>query len=311
MFYTIREWLHRNNVLSNRLYALIAINVVVFLSGILLNIIELIARGPHVMWVESLQRFFGMPGDARVFLTRPWGIVTSLFVHQDVFHILFNMLFVYVFGNIFSFYLGHRRILWLYLFGGMSGCLLYLIGSHVLPQMGDISKTYCIGASAAATAIMVATAYKFPDQEIRLLLLGNVKIKYIVLVVLFMDFLAVSRMAANTGGHVAHIGGGIYGLVYIVLLNRGIDLSDFPKAIGAFFKQLFGKKVITPPKRYASMSVKVTRSQESTRAPRANAAREDDFQERLDAILDKIRLNGYGSLTTEEKNFLFEAGNRM
>lgn len=261
------------------LLRLVAVNVCVFL---LLRVIGAVAMlSGHEQWLSVVMGCLRLPADVAVLAMRPWTVVTYMFVQYDVLHLLLNILWLYWFGLVFVEIATQRRLVALYLFGGFAGALLYIASAN-LPGTGVVSGGL-MGSSAAVIAITVATAVMAPDYKINLLFFGEVSLKWVALVMIAIDVIGFS--AGNTGGHVAHAGGAIAGLVYGWYGRRGIDLSvGFNRMIDRLANLM---------KRSGSGG------SSSRRQPVATDA------QKLDDILDKIRRSGYGSLTSDERNILF------
>lgn len=280
------------------LIKLILINVAVF---VVVNIISL----PFILFLKDnpidLVSWLSLYTSPKNLLHHPWGIFTYMFLHEGFFHILFNMLFLYWFGQIVQDMIGKPKILPIYIFGGLAGGLLFILAYNFLPLFGNVvASASCIGASAGVMAIVLAAATIAPDYEIGLMFFGPVKIKWIALVYVILDIIGIQ--SGNAGGHIAHLGGALFGFIYIKQLQNGNDFARPFYAVIDFFKNLFKKKTklkveYKREKEYAS-----TFSNKQT-APNKN---EINKQERLDAILDKINRSSYDSLSKEEKDFLFK-----
>ncbi|WKZ67363.1 MAG: rhomboid family intramembrane serine protease [Flavobacteriales bacterium] len=276
---------------------LILVNAAVFL---LLRLVDLpfwaVRReGPDILgWLWSTSNL-------RDLLHRPWTVVTYMFVHWDFLHLFFNLMLLWFMGRIFEDLLGGRRVLGNYLLGGLSGLALYVAGYNILPVFADLAPISTIhGASAAVMAVLVGIAAYRPDLEVHLLLFGAVRLKWVALVLVLIDLVSV-RSSGNSGGHLAHIGGAIYGYAASMQLRKGNDWSlSFVNALDRLFSLVRRKK---------GPRMRVTRPAAARGRSDAdyNQARRDD-QARIDAILDKISRSGYDSLTKEEKATLFKAG---
>lgn len=288
---------------DNTLLHLIFINVMVFVVLGLVNVIMLLAGGSYEMYVAYIQRWLALPSDLWTLATRPWTFITYQFMHSmtNWFHLIFNMLVLYWFGRIFQEYLGNQKLLATYLLGGLAGGVIFLLAYNVLPVFTDaLPYTNLIGASASVLAILVGAATLLPDYSIRLLLIGNVRLKYIALVLVVIDLLSLA--GSNSGGHFAHLGGAIWGFVYIKQLQAGNDLGRWLTVLLQRIKGLFSR----------DSSFKVHRSKGSSkpREQKKKSGPDDVSQERIDEILDKISTSGYDSLTEREKEILFRASNR-
>lgn len=278
---------------------LILVNAAVFL---LLRLVDLpfwaVRReGPDILgWLWSTSNL-------RELLHRPWTVVTYMFVHWDFLHLFFNLMLLWFMGRIFEDLLGGRRVLGNYLLGGLSGLALYVAGYNTLPVFADLAPISTIhGASAAVMAVLVGIAAYRPDLEVHLLLFGAVRLKWVALVLVLIDLVSV-RSSGNSGGHLAHIGGAIYGYAASMQLRNGNDWSlAFVNALDRLVN--LGRRKKGPRMRVSRPTAARGRSDAEY-----NQARRDD-QARIDAILDKISRSGYDSLTKEEKATLFKAGGR-
>jgi hypothetical protein len=218
-----------------------------------------------------------------------------MFLHENIWHILFNMLVLYFSGSIFLEYLGERRFSITYILGGLTGALLYIIAFNIFPVFSPVlNVSTAIGASAAVMAILIAIATYIPHYAVHLLFLGPVKLKYIALFYIVIDLLSIS--SSNSGGHIAHLGGAIYGYLYIKSTQRGNDLA-------LNLNKLFNKLLV-----WFKAKPKMNTVYSSNKKRETNVSKAD--QSRVDSILDKISKSGYESLSKEEKEFLFKSSNR-
>ncbi|MFN8287273.1 MAG: rhomboid family intramembrane serine protease [Chitinophagales bacterium] len=267
---------------------LIAVNVALFLVFVVASLIL-----EHTFLSQNLLNYVGVPADVIVLARRPWTLFSYMFSHAGLFHVIFNMIGLYWFGEIFVLYLGERRVLPLYVLGGLAGALIYLAAFNLIPAFKpQVASSVLVGASGSIFAIMFATVAINPDHKVSLLLFGEVKIVYVALGALLIGIISVLQ-GSNQGGVMAHLGGAIYGYAYIKALHSGTDIS------GPFSSSASGLKNIF--KRRAKMKVthKATTRLESKDPNQAE-------QEQIDKILDKISRSGYDSLTKEERDFLFE-----
>jgi len=273
---------YKITTLSSKLYLLIWINVGAFLA---VNVV-----GSVVGWIagtEIIKAYTGeylyLPSYLPKLLVRFWTPVTYMFMHASILHILFNMLSLYWFGQIFEEFLGKKRTIVLYLMGGLAGGLLFVIAFNLLPLFSYVKQvSYVVGASASVMAIVVAAATTVPNYEISLILLGPVKIKWIALFYVAVDFLLTT--GPNAGGQIAHLGGALIGFVYVKQLQRG---NDWIEGITKIFKPKSKLKVVS-----------TNRDKGTSAKPR---------QDEVDEILDKISHTGYESLNKHEKEVLFRA----
>ncbi|MEX8546413.1 MAG: rhomboid family intramembrane serine protease [Mucilaginibacter sp.] len=266
---------------GNRLNMLIGINVIVFVFLSLLGVVEMLTTRNAVI-SATINDYLAVPSYLPKLLIRFWTPLTYMFLHSGFFHILFNMLWFYWMGGIFQEYLGGKKLVDLYIIGGLAGAFLYVLFYNVFPLFADVKTvSTTVGASAAVMAIIVATATLLPDYTIQLLFLGSVKLKWIALFYVLFDLISIT--GPNAGGEISHIGGAIAGFFYI----KHIQGST---ALGRAFERFSKPKTLhVVSKNYAK---------NSTVRPK---------EEEIDSILDKISQSGYASLTKKEKEILFNA----
>ena len=276
---------------------LIFLNIVVFvlmnLGTFIFNIIM-----DNQALAAAYQSIFTLPADLGKLVRRPWTILTHMFAHGGIFHILFNMLWLYWMGRILREFLGDSKILPLYIYGALTGAALYIISFNLLAGFSDrVPFAEALGASAAVMAIVIATATLLPDYSIGLLFFGQVKLKWLALVFILFDIVGINGM--NAGGSIAHLGGALFGYIFIKQLQRGNDFSrGFNKLQDSVMNLFSGRR---KPK----VSYKNTSRIKDNSARAETHSNNKDQQERLDAILDKIAQSGYDSLSKDEKEFLF------
>ena len=315
MFESIWADVKQQFKMGNMVTRLVILNVAVFVFVNVVKLLILIFNG----WDKSstafqdFLHFFCMSSDIWFVLTHPWVIFTHMFLHEGFLHILFNMLFLYWFGRIVGGFIGDRKILPLYLMGGLVGMVVYFVSFNLLGY-SDATTGYALGASAAVMAVVVAAGAIAPDYIMRLLFLGDVKLKYIAAALLFLDLIGIGNNY-NTGGHFAHLGGAFFGWFFIGQLKQGNDLSipvnNILDKVFAFFNGLFGKSSRRPKVIYRDPNLKKkSRSDKRSSGNRSSDDNGASHQEKLDSILDKIKQSGYESLSAEEKEFLFNASKK-
>ncbi|MFW5915989.1 MAG: rhomboid family intramembrane serine protease, partial [Bacteroidota bacterium] len=287
----IRETFKRgSNVIK-----LIYINAAVFLA---IKIIQVLAFLFGFNDISSITvHWLSVPAELGTLVTRPWTLLTYMFLHESFFHILFNLLWLYVFGRIFLMYLNEKKLLSVYLVGGLAGAALYILSFNIFPAFRDVvTLSFALGASASVMAIVIAISVYVPDFSINLLLLGPVKLKYIALFTIILDVLSIP--SSNSGGHIAHLGGALFGYLYISQYRKGKIIT---KGFDRFMDELFS--LFKPKPKF-----KVTHKQHRPKTDIEYNKEKAKRQERINKILEKISKKGYESLTKEEKEILFKAG---
>ncbi len=286
----------RDNILKSfrsgtSLTRLIYINVAVFIIISVVSIIAFLLNNQTIP-VKVID-LLSVPASLSALLVRPWTIITYMFTHKDIWHILFNMLWLYWFGRIFLEYLDQRKLVAVYLLGGICGAIVYVLSFNIFPvYQGIINESVAIGASASVMAIVIAIAAYVPNYTINLLFIGRIRIIYVALVIFILT--SAVDFSVNSGGKLAHIGGALFGYLFTLNIKKGRDIGRGINRIIDFFATLF-----KPRKK-----MKVTYKKPATEYDYNKLKTER--QARINQILDKISKGGYDSLTKEEKEILFK-----
>ncbi len=270
---------------GNYLFQIIIVNAVVFVG---LNLV--IALTPKNVSIEII-RFFALSADVSTYYWMVWTYFTYMFTHLGLSHFIFNMLWLYWMGIILSDLYGHKRVLELYVYGGLAGGFIYVISALILPVVSI--NSYLIGASAGVMAVMIAIGVLQPNYKLHLPFLGPIAIKYIVLIGFLTS--TVVDLNFNTGGKLAHFGGAAYGVLFAYYLPRGLDINE---PITKWFLKIFELFKSQPKIKVVHSNKNFKKSNEK---PKVN-------QSTIDAILDKISKYGYDSLSKKEKDDLFKFG---
>lgn len=273
---------------------LFIMNVAIWLLMLFLPIADYLYALPSGSAKTGWYEWLALSSQWDVVLHRPWTLLTYMFLHDGFWHILFNMLMLYFGGTMCCRYLNSRRFGWIYLASGIVGALLYLLVYNLFP-VGRLQVSMLVGASAAVLGVFVAVAAYVPNQEVSLWLVRtfNIKLKWLAFIFVIIDLLSIP--ACNAGGHIAHIGGALFGWLFVIVM-RWMNNRQGPT---------LGRK-----KRKPLFSNRKKRSSSSGRSGRPLSDEEFNLrraeeQKRIDAILDKISKSGYDSLSKAEKAFLF------
>lgn len=308
MFDSIVQDVKQQFSYGNAIVRLIIVNTAVFiLLMVVFAMIGLFGGSNYGAIQEVVRSYISLNSDFLTNLKRPWVLITHMFAHYQLFHFVMNMLVLYWFGRIFGDLLGDRRVVPLYLMGGLVGALFYLIGVNFI----YISPGTLVGASGSILAIVVAAAIVAPDYGVNMILIGRVPLKYIALAYIVMDFAGLASLS-NVGGHFAHFGGMLMGWLYIYLVRNGNDPADSVNQFFDWIKGFFEKN--KKPKSNLKVSYKSQNVSKTKKVKRQSVGKQSsdtvgDHQKKLDSILDKISKSGIESLTKEERDFLDKASN--
>jgi membrane associated rhomboid family serine protease len=252
--------------------ALILINSVVYLAQVLTTRSGVV-DSYFALWPDRVVSQFSL-----------WQLFTYMFLHGSVFHILFNMFALWMFGADVERALGSVRFLWYYLSTGIGAALFHM-------AFNWDSLTPVLGASGAIYGILVAFAVLFPEREITLLLFFvipiHLKAKYLAGIFMVIALLAglQSQLSGSDGvAHLAHLGGGLVGF----LLLRGTYLV-----------------------RSWTFELRKRWQWQQMARQRQRQTKKNEKRIEIDALLDKINQVGYENLTAKEKSFLKKAAEQL
>ncbi|MFH6999166.1 rhomboid family intramembrane serine protease [Flavobacterium sp. FlaQc-57] len=243
----------------------------------------------------NFPNWLALSSDPQVFMFKPWTLLTYAFFHGSFLHLFFNMIVLNFASQLFLTFFTQKQYLGVYILGAIFSGIIFTLSYYVLNISAPI-----VGASAAIMAILAAVTTYQPLMGVRLMFVGNVKLWHVTAVILILDLMQLRL--DNTGGHISHLAGALFGFIYMKSLQNGTDLSIVISKILDFFTNLFKKSPSTPftkvHKNYKKPTEKVT----------SRIVTKDKTQQQIDEILDKISQSGYDCLTKEEKEFLFKAG---
>lgn len=288
---------------GSSLSILIIINVMIWIVIQAAKVILFIYNNPDGNAASTMVlHVLAIPASVPVLIERPWTLLTYMFLHIDIWHLLFNMIWLYWFGRIFLEFLSSRQLVFVYLLGGFAGALVYVIAFNVFPVFIEIVPvSFALGASASVMAIVTAISFYVPNYTIQLFLFGRIRILYLAIALFVFDFFMIP--SGNAGGHLAHIGGALFGVVFSQLYR----MTNKPEKTGnynAFFSNL--------KDRFQRKQTAYQGPQDFTRpvSDEEYNRKKRESQQRVDEILEKISKGGYDSLTKEEKEFLFKTSSK-
>lgn len=288
----IKRTFKHGSVLTRLIY----INLGVFLVVQIIGVVFYLTGKSNI-----LPDLLSVPSKISEILKRPWTPVTYMFLHTGFIHLLFNILGLYWFGKLFLYRLEGSKLLSVYLLGGLSGAVFYVVSYNLFPVFETINGLL-LGASASVFAILVAIAFYDPNNEIHLSFIGSFQLKYIALFYVLLSVIGIS--ATNPGGNIAHLGGAFWGWFYIFQLRKGKD-------IGAGFVKYLDKIAISIQNLFKPKNnLKVTFKQPPPSDDYEYNRLKKTEQEEVNRILEKIGKKGYDSLSKSEKELLFKQGEK-
>lgn len=271
---------------------LILLNVLCFILPLFLNTVLFLFNIQTDFYVG----WFELSASLSELLFKPWTLVSYSFMHSGFFHLFWNMYLLFFASRLFLNLFTPKTFFNLYFLGVIVGGLTFMLSYALFPAFQN-SNPIMIGASAGVMAVFIFMSTYSPDLEVRLILF-NLKLRYLGIAFVLLDVVQIPY--GNAGGHIAHLGGSALGFFYARRLSQGVDIGEpFGNTIVSIIN-MFKKK----PK----MKTVYKKQKHSHAGTSFN--KKDDFQKRIDEILDKISVSGYESLSQEEKDFLFRAGKK-
>ncbi len=288
MFQSVADDIKAQFSYGNMVTKIILVNLFVFFFIIIVKAFT--PSGSEVY--DTLIDWLALPSDGWKLIKVPWTLFSYMFLHEGLWHFAWNMLMLFWFGRILGDLIGDRRILPLYIIGGLAGALMFLIYTQLSGTVANVR-----GASGAISCFIVAGGFVAPEYNIRLLLIGNVKLKYVALALFLLDLVSIAE-GNNVAGNFTHIGGAIMGGLFVYMLRQGLDLtSQFPSKVGLSQKKSTAPMTVVHNKKFPK--------RKTDKEPRPV-----NVQDRIDEILDKINATGYDSLKAEEKDFLYRVSKK-
>jgi len=285
---------------GNALVALFTINVIFFLLLITIQVIYSFFQANEGSFTTQVVQYFEMPASLTELSERPWTILTYMFSHIKVLHILSNMLWLWAFGFILQELTGNRKLIPIYIYGGLAGAIVFVASTYLIPSLKPFAaNSSLIGANAANMAVAVATTTLAPQYRFFRNLNGGIPIWILTLIYIFVDFAGVASLGAAFS--LAHLSGGVAGFAFVYLLRKEKDGSVWMNNVYSWFMNLFN-----PAKKQEQSSIKEKVFYKADgRKPYHKTS--NVTQQRVDEILDKINQKGFHLLTDEEKNILKRA----
>ncbi len=282
----IKTSFQQGTLLTKLIYINLGVFLVVCLTQVFMTLF-----GHYSNWVSYLQ----LPSDLDGLLHRPWTIITYMFLHEGITHLIFNVLSLYWLGQLFLMFFSQKDLVGVYILGGLVGGAVYILAFNIFPLFDGVYGVL-EGASASIMAIVLAPAVYSPGFRVRLFLVGNVKIEWIAAVYVLLSILGIA--SSNAGGELSHLGGALAGVLFAVFYKKGQNIVSWTEKPISWIINLFRRK----PKMDVSYGAEEARN-ETDQQYNERKKRESD---NIDRILEKIKKGGYESLTDDERKQLFK-----
>ena len=297
MFSRLLHGFRKSNIVVQFIYANVALYITVVSIGVFSVLFNAAPLAGNVVGVLEL------PSSFVQLAYKPWTLLSYMFLHEHLSHIIWNMLALYLFGKIFMNFYSVRHFVGVYLLGGVAGGIAFLLSYNIFPYFAPYVGHSClVGASASVLAIVVASAVRAPGYRINLFLFGSVKLSTLALVSVGISVLMLP--GDNAGGNFAHLGGAFAGWVVAYMLNKGVDVTAIVNKPLDALLSCFRKR---PGKQRRKGRFTYSASMGSRASDYDYNARKKAGEAEIDRILEKIKKGGYASLSEEEKKRLFDA----
>lgn len=290
----------------NMAIRLVGVNLVVFVGLLFVKVAFLLTGQSKDLFNTEILPWAVLSADPSTILTHPWTILTFMFVHINFWHLLSSVIWLWWFGELLQGISGFRRVVPVYVYGGLAGALFFVLAYAFIPGLHSyqaIANSVDIGAAASVIAIIICATVIAPKYRVFPMLAGGIPI-YVIAII----YVALSLLGQGGGlpyGYiVAQTGGALLGLGFALRLKKGYD----PGA--GLNKALYWLGHILDPADDRLQPIRVN----ANKAKKGVKKLEPPYKRigpvpttRVDDILDKINEHGYKSLTSEEKEILLRA----
>lgn len=227
-----------------------------------------------------------------------WTFLSSLFFAGYIYELIWMMLLLYWFGNILGDLLGDMTILPAYLFTGIIGSILF----YIFIYFSGVQYQYFSGVGSATIGIITASAFIAPDYNLRIVLVGKIAIKYLVLAIISINI--VYLIAVNDLKYISYCGSILASWYFIYDIRHGRNIQ---KGFNKFFDRIVFIFGFLKFKKESKLKV----TYKSRRLNEINRNDSKPSETKLNHILEKINNLGYDNLTRDEKEFLFKSSREL
>jgi membrane associated rhomboid family serine protease len=302
---------------GNALVQLILLNAVLFVILLFIYIFYELNNTPAVIYDMKIVPWVSLPVSFEKLSSRPWTVLTFMFADDknNIFRFIGNIFWLSGFGYILQDLTGNRKLIPIYLYGGLAAALCFLLANWAFPGLhaigagaveaaraagaAGVAGAGLLGANPSIMALAIATTTAAPDYRIFPMINGGIRLWILTLFYVIINFYSIHFGDGSV--YIANFAGGLAGWLFIFFLRKGYDGSIWINHLFDWFNNLFnpaGKKHTKSPK--DQFYYKVSGTQPFKKIPNIT-------QQRIDEILDKINQQGYRFLTDEEKEILKRA----
>jgi membrane associated rhomboid family serine protease len=248
---------------------------------------------------KDVLSLFILSADLNKLISHPWTIITHMFVHDNIWKIFANMLWLWCFGYIMQDMAGNKKIIPVFIYGALGGAIAFVLAYHLIPSL-KVQLPYAgiTGASAGVMALAIATTMLSPGYRIFPLIGGGIPLWGLTAFYIISDLATISF--SDTGYLISHIAGAITGFLFVLFLRKGFDPGAWMNHFFDWVNNLFN-----PDKPKKGKDIKEELFYKSSASPYIKTP--NLTQQRVDEILDKINQHGYNFLSDEEKELLKRA----
>ena len=285
---------------NNSLVMLFAINSLAFVILKFIYVIYQMSGLNLDAFYTNIFNWFALPANITKIGTRPWSIITGMFVHDDIWPVLPAMFWLGVFGYVLQDLTGNKRLIPIYIYGGLVGAFVYALTYNLVPGLqAGMASASLFGSNAAIMAVAIATTTVKPDYRFFPMINGGIPLWIVTFVFVIIDIISIHL--GDPAKYLAHMAGAATGFIFIYQLRKGRDWSVGMNNLFDWFNDLFNPNKKTRKKNIRDeFFYKVHGAHPYKRIPNVT-------QKRIDEILDKINVEGYHLLTDEEKDILRRA----
>lgn len=285
---------------GNTLVLLIVFNIIVYIILNFIKLVYLFDNSSEGVFVSKIISYISVSAPPAVFATRPWTLLTYMFSHYKILDLVTSMLWLWGFGYIFQHLTGNKKLIPVYLYGGLAGGVVFLLTANLIPSVRQNVNSVIplLGARPALMALAVAATAFAPRYRV----LSMINIPLWALTAAFVLItLTLGTVELGSLPHIcALIAGGLMGYIFVWQYQKGNDLGQWMSDVVNWADDLFN-----PAKKLRKTAQKNQLFYKSTQKPFERTPHVT--QQRVDELLDKIHNRGYHSLTEEEKEFLKKA----